>query len=202
MIDALITAVVDQIRDKNNKLGYDYATCDVMTDGKPPPRWGGNFFAAVHDGRSRCSSDNNLDERYDFSVTLTQRLRVPLDRVADQQMYRRMVRQQAEKEGLSSKAELLRALLHMNWTMTVSQGMTPPSANDNLVAWCNDTVYGFVEPARYTGMPKMDLVGPEWFGAEPSGGTDYERYCGIKAEMTFVNARRLQPQTAVVGPFV
>ena len=84
----------------------------------------------------------------------------------------------------------------MNWRVTVLQGQTPPSANDNIAAWATGTVYGFVEPARYQGGELPTLVGAEWMGAEPES-EDF----AIKAELRFTGARRMQPQTAAVGAF-
>ena len=107
--------------------------------------------------------------------------------------------------GFNAKAEQLRALLHMNWAMTVMANQDPPSANDNLVAWTSDTevteVYGFCEPMRFLSMPLASLVGAEWFGADQGEepGTDE---VGVKSTMKFGKCRRFQPQTQPSGPFV
>lgn len=195
MIDALMYAVRDRVR----ASGYNYgaAECEIMDDGRPPPRCG-NVFVAVHGAKDKSTASNNLDEYYDFAVTLTMRIVVPLDRVGDQLMHRNLARVAiAEREGFRAKVDQLRRLLHMNWSMTVLTGQTPASANDNLAAWTSGTVYGFTEPARYTGTATMRLVGGEHFGADP----DVDEM-GVAAELTFVGARRMQPQTASVGPFV
>jgi hypothetical protein len=85
----------------------------------------------------------------------------------------------------------------MNWPITVLMNQTPNSANDNIAAWSTGAaVYGFIEPAAYTGRGLPELVGGEWFGAEPTGKAD-----GIKCEMRFDGARRFQPQTQPVGPY-
>lgn len=195
MIDALMYAVRDQIR--GARFGYGYAECEIMDDGRPPPRCG-KIFASIHGAKDTSSADNCLMEYIDFSVTLTMRIVVPLDRVGDQQIHRNMIRvPSGEREGFRSKVDQLRRLLHMNWAMTVLPDQTPPSANDNLVAWLNGTVYGFIEPARYIGASEPRLVGSEWFGAEPDADET-----GIVSELTFEGARRMQPQTAAVGPFV
>ena len=168
-----------------------------MDSGEPPPRCG-NFFAAIHDGKPDSGADNQLDERYGFSVTLTMRLAVPLDRVGDQQMARNIARVPlGERQGFYAKADRLRRFLHMNWTITVLTGQTPNSANDNLAAWATGTVYGFVEPMRFIGMETPKLVGGEWFGGEPDD-TD----TGMKATLSFGRCRRFQPVTAASGPFV
>lgn len=75
-------------------------------------------------------------------------------------------------------------------------GQTPPSANDNLAAWSTGTVYGFVEPARFSSMEQPTLKGGEWFSAEP----DDDRV-GMKSTLQFVRCRRLQAQTQPDGPF-
>lgn len=197
MIDALLYAVRDRIRAAS--INYDSATCEITDDeGRPPPRCG-NYFAAVHSGKAKNDSARNLDERYGFCVTLTVRVTVPLDRVGDQQIARNIERVPlGERQGFNAKIDRLRTLLHMNWAMTVLTGQTPNSANDNLSAWATGTVYGFVTPAQYLG-PDTDprLVGGEWFAADPEA-TDV----GIVQKLRFDGARRLQPQTASVGPFV
>mgnify|MGYP001569852714 CR=1 FL=1 len=178
-------------------LNYDQASCEIMDDDHPPPRCG-NFFASIHGGKLDSGADNQLDERYSFSVTLTMRVTVSLDRVGDQQIARNIARVPlGERQGFNAKADRLRRFLHMNWTITVLTGQTPNSANDNLAAWATGTVYGFVEPMRFTGMEVPVLVGGEWFGAEPDA-TDV----GIKARLSFARCRRFQPVTAASGPFV
>ena len=186
-------------------MNYGTAECEIMDDGRPPPR-AGNWFVAIHGGKAKPGSanDNNLYEVYDFLITLTGRVIVPLDRVGDQMIARNLALKSvsdvplAQRQGFNAKVEQLRAFLHMNWRITVAQGQTPNSANDNLLAWATGTtVYGFVEPARYQGPEVPTLVGGEWMGAEP----DAEDFA-IKAELRFSGAKRFQPQTASVGVFV
>lgn len=201
MIDALLYAVRDTIR--NAGINYGKAECEIMDDGKPPPR-AGNWFASVHGGRMRPGEANerNLYELYDFAVTLTMRVIVPLDRVGDQQIARNVPLKDAnsvplaQRQGFNAKVEQLRALLHMNWKMVVLQNQSPNSANDNLSAWATGTVYGFVEPAGYEGPEVPVLVGADWMGAEP----DSEDFA-LKSELRFAGAKRFQPQTASVGAF-
>lgn len=196
MIDAILYAVRDTIRAAG--FNYGIAECEIMDDGKPPPRCG-NVFVAVHGGRSRNDARRNLDEMFDFSVTLTMRVVVPLDRAGDQLMARNVALVPlGYRQGFDHKVEQLRATLNMNWGMTVLTGQTPNSANDNIAAWTTGTTYGFIEPARYQGTdgpPK--LVGGDWFAAEP----DSEDF-GMTQELRFADARRMQPQTESVGPFV
>lgn len=198
MIDALLYAVRDGIRGAG--MNYDPATCEIMDDGRPPPRCG-NFFVSVHGGRSGPGKDNerNLYELFAFTVTLTMRVVVPLDRLGDQQIARNIALVPLGiRQGFNHKVEQLRAYLHMNWQITVLMGQTPNSANDNLIAWGSGTeVYGFVEPARYRGREEPRLVGGEWFSSTP----DTEDM-GVVAALRFEDAKRFQPQTAAIGPFV
>lgn len=196
MIDALLYAVRDGIRAAG--FNYDAATCEIMDDGRPPPR-AGNYFAAVHGGKNTPGPANsrNLDLLYGFSVTLTMRVTIPLDRVGDQLIARNVALvPQGQRQGFDHKMDQLRNFLHSNWKMVVLQNQTPNSANDNLAAWATGTVYGFVEPARYQGEELPVLVGAEWMGAEPES-EDF----ALKATMEFAGARRMQPQTAAVGVF-
>ena len=197
MLDALSYAVRDGIRAAG--MNYGKAECEIMDDGQPPPRCG-NWFVAVHGFKSRPgrANERNLDELIDFSVTLTGRVTVPIDRIGDQLIARNLERVPlAQRQGFNAKVEQLRAFLHMNWRITVLQGQNPNSANDNISAWATGTVYGFVEPARYQGAELPKLVGADWMGAEP-GSEDF----ALKSELKFAGAKRFQPQTASVGVFV
>lgn len=195
MIDALLYAVRDGIIAA--KVGYGHAECEIMDDGRPPPR-AGKVFAAIHDGAARCDTDNNLDERYEFTITLTMRVTVPIDRAGDQLIARNAVRDLARRQGFYARADQLRDLVHMNWGWVVLRNQTPPSANDNIATWVETgTVYGFCEPMRYRGMEFPKVVGGEWFGAEPTAED-----VGVKSALTFGRCRRLQPQTQPSGPFV
>lgn len=179
-------------------MNYGAAECDIMADGKPRPVMG-NVFVSVHGGKTRPGSANerNLYELYDYSVTLNMRVTIPLDRVGDQLIARNLERVPLGiRQGFNARVEQLRAFLHSNWQITVSQGQTPNSANDNLAAWSTGTVYGFCEPARYQGAEVPTLVGAEWMGAEPES-EDF----ALKSELRFAGAKRFQPQTASVGPF-
>lgn len=179
-------------------MNYDHASCEIMDDGRPPPR-AGNFFVSVHGGKSSPGPANsrNLDELFSFSVTLTMRVTVPLDRVGDQQIARNLALVPlGQRQGFNARIEQLRAFLHMNWRITVLTGQTPASANDNILAWYNGTTYGFIEPARYEGFEAPRLVGGEWFGADPEVSE-----VGVVSEMRFAKARRFQPQTLSVGAF-
>jgi hypothetical protein len=196
LIDALLYAVRDAVRAAG--INYGYAECEVRDDGKPPPRCG-NVFVAVHGGKSRGQRDNQLFELIDYSVTVTMRLgSVSIDRVGEQLIARNIVLAPiGYRQGFNAKVEQLRAFLHMNWAMTVLPNQTPNSANDNIAAWATGTVYGFCEPARYQGAEISKLVGGEWFAADP----DVEDF-GVKAELQFAGAKRFQPQTLPMGPFV
>lgn len=199
MIDALLYAIRDGIRAAG--INYDAKTCEIMDDGRPPPVCG-NYFAAIHDGKMLSDGDNQLDERYSFVVTLTERVTVPLDRVGDQMMARNIERVPlGERQGFNAKIERLRALLHMNWNFVVIRkavsGQSSNSANDNLAAWATGTVYGFVEPMRFLGTEFPKLVGGEWFGSEP----DAEEV-GMMAPLMFGRCKRMQPVTQASGPFV
>jgi hypothetical protein len=182
-------------------MNYGNAECDITEGGRPTPRCG-NVFVSVHGGRSSNSARRNLDEQFGFSVTLTMRVTISMDRIGDQLIARNLALVPlAQRQGFNAKAEQLRAFLHQNWGMTVLTGQTPPSANDNLVAWATGaatTVYGFVEPAHYaSGIDTPVLVGADWMGADP----DSVEFA-IKAELRFDGARRMQAQTASVGPNV
>ena len=199
MIDALLYAVRDGIRAAG--MNYGVHECDIRDSGKPKPECG-NVYVAVHDGKTRSVADNQLNEVYDFAVTLTMRVTIPADRIGDQLLARNLALVPlAQRQGFNAKIEQLRTFLHMNWAITVLRNQTPNSANDNLASWGFSTngadVYGFYEPARYRGTEVPSPVGDEWFEAEPTGDN-----FGIKAQMRFEGAKRLQPVLLPSGPFV
>lgn len=175
MIDALLFSVRDAIRGAG--FGYGVPQCDTMPTGKPKPGMG-NLFVAVHQGASKSDMDNALDEYFGFRVTLTMRVNVPWDRVGDQLL----AVETARETGFNRRCEQLRAFLHMNWGVL-------QDANNYLVTLSPDAsvVYGFCEPARYRGMEQATFQTGEWFASEE--GEDV----GLKSELTFEDARRLQP---------
>ena len=150
-----------------------------MPDGHPPPRCG-DIFVSIYELASRSTNDNCLMEYFSFGVTLTMRVtNTSLDRVGDSLLARKL----AKKVGFNSRAEQLRAFLHMAWGII---GDANTLINDLTLS--GNIVYGFAEPARYRGMEAPVLVGGEWFSAVPEAMD-----MGIKAEMRFEDARRLQP---------
>ncbi len=180
MIDALLYAVRDTLRAV--PFQYDYATCDIMPDGKPPARCG-NYFLAIHQGASRSTADNYLDERFSFSLTLTMRVNSGVERVGDQLLARRLARQTARDIGFNGRIEQLRALMHMAWDVL---GI----ANTYLVQWAGDEVsevYGFCEAFRYRGEAQPSWCYGDWFTGDPSSAD-----LGLKAEMRFDDCRRFQ----------
>ena len=196
MIDALLYSVRDGIR--NAGYGYGIPEVDIQDDGHPP-QGVGNIYVAVYERSSTSRAKNNLDEYFNFAICLTMRVsQVPLDRIGNTLLASKLARTAGKGQpSFNARMEQLRAYLHMNWTITVVQGTTPASANDNIAAWTpSGSVYGFIEPAAYTGRDKPELVGGEWFGAAPDA-TDV----GIKCELRFDGARRMQPMTAAVGPY-
>lgn len=197
MIDALLYAVRDGVRAAG--MNYGKAECEITDDGRPPPR-AGNVFVAVHGGRARPGPANtrNLDELFDFSVTLTMRVMIAVDRVGDQLIARNLeLVPLGQRQGFNARLEQLRGFLHMNWRITVLTGQTPNSANDNIAAWATGTVYGFTTPAAYQGGEIPSLVpSAEWMGDE----LDNDGFA-VKSELRFAGARRIQPTTASVGVF-
>ena len=189
MLDALLYAVRNAIRSVNDgqqniALRYDERNCEIMANGQPKANCG-DIFVAVHEGPTRSTQENSLNDYYSFMVTVTQRVVVPLDRVGDQLLAKQLASNKAIAPGgisFNARCEQLRSFLHMNWGIL-------QDANNNLVNWTPDaeSVYGFSEPARYRGMETPILVGPDWFWAEEGSGMT-----GLKSELHFEDCRRLQ----------
>ena len=89
MIDALLFAVRDGVRAA--RFGYGVPECDIMDDGHPPPRVG-NIFVAVYERGSRSTARRNLDEKFDFGLTLTMRVSGPVDRVGNTLLANKLAR--------------------------------------------------------------------------------------------------------------
>lgn len=163
-------------------LGYDERTLAIMDSGQPEPRMG-DVFVSLHQGAIRQDMMNSKNEYMDFMLTLTQRVTVPLDRVGDSLLAKKLARE----SGFNKRAYDLSNYFHMAWA--VLQG-----ANTYLVRWNPDapTVYGFCEPAHFAGMDTPVLVGPEWFMAEMPEEGEGTDDVGLKAVLRFADCRRLQ----------
>lgn len=189
MIDALLFAVRDGIRSAG--FGYGVPQCEIMDDGRPPSRFG-DLFVAVHEGQTRNRSMRNLDEYFAWSLTLTMRVTgIPIDRIGDQGLASKLARTAGKGQpSFNARLEQLRAWGHMNWTVM-------GSANQNLAAWAPpnvSSIYGFVEPAHYTGAERPTLVAGEWVSAAPEAAD-----VALKAELRFDGERRMQPITAAAN---
>jgi hypothetical protein len=189
VIDSLLYAAVEVAQ----SAGYGWAekTCRVMAEGRPPADCG-EWFCAVHQGdlSPGQSTDNTQDEYLDFTLTLTRRVVVPLDRVGDRELAVNLARQPGpnRQPSFNARAGQLINLLRMDW-------VTIQVANNNLASWYADqVVYGFCEPARFGGMSAPRLDGPEWFGAGPGSPA-----VGLVSELRFVRARRFMPIADYVG---
>lgn len=183
MIDALLFAVRDAIR---TRRGYqDAAHCEIVADqeGSPPARCG-DWFAAVHQGSYRSVMDNALDEYFGFNVTLTMRSDVPVDRMGDQFLAKRIAAQPGPggSPSFNQRTNALAAFLHMNWGVL---GV----ANNYLIELEQEaeTVYGFSEPGRFRSGEVPVFVGGAWFSSEPGDGDDT---LGLKATLRFEDCRR------------
>lgn len=189
-IEALLLAVRDVIRDPSSPFDYGKQACDVRADGQPPPRCGA-WFVAVHQLPSRNESLNNLDEYFSYAVTLTGRLvNCPPDRVGDAMLAMTF----AKKTGFNKRLNKLKRVLagydslypNMDWAIIAA-------ANNYIVQFATEEgetfVYGFSEPAHFANAELPDLVGGEWFESDPASEN-----VGLKATLTFSDARRLQPR--------
>lgn len=192
MIDAILFA----IRDSLWASGFGYnssALAEIMDDGKPPPQCG-NLFVSIHEAGSTNTSLRNLDEYFNWSLTLTQRVTVPLNRVGNMMLASKLARMPGKGQpSFNARVEQLKCWAHMNWTLMMT-------ANANLTSYVPPNVtdfYGFVEPAHFAGTEKPILVGGEWFTVSPESDDT-----GLKAEIRLEGERRMQPQSQAIGPFI
>jgi len=175
MIDSLLLANQQAIHTAGQGYGPD--SCRIMADGYPPAACG-NVFLAIHQGSTTSLMDNALDEYFAVTLTLTMRVSIPVDRVGDQLLAQRL----AKNIGMNRRINWLATFLHMNWEVI---GI----ANNLLIELFPeaDVIHGFAEPLRYRNSELPSFVGGEWFASAPEAED-----VGLKAEIRFEDARRLQ----------
>ncbi len=166
-------------------LGLDTSSVSVGFDGQPVPDCG-QLFLMFHPGPvvNEGDEDLSLDEFYDVFATLTMRIAyAPQDRFGAEILYK-------AKAGLYANAEMLRAGLHMDYTLIHYTGGVQGTFD-----WSGqkpyslpNTVNGFTEPLKFRQFGKPEPKGPEWFWA-PSGD---EAHAGVAMQIDFVRARREQ----------
>ena len=161
-----LIAVRDRVRSQRS---YDYKTCELMFDGKPPPRCGEVFVSVCQASRS-SSSDLALVEDSELLIVLTIRAeRVPFDRWGTDLMNKATT-------GFNPRIDALRALCHMDYTAM-------NTANTALGGLVN----GWVSPLMYVGEGRPTVQGPDWFHAEPSAPE-----VGVSMELRFGKSERIQ----------
>jgi len=192
MIDALLFGV------KHHVLvaawGYGPNSVDIRVDGRPPPS-AGDFFLAIHETGSQSLMDNALDEYFAFDLTLTQRVTVPLDRLGDQELAKKLARQPGPQgqPSFNARLEQLRAHFHMNWMLlqtanNLISDWTPSQGGVALQYQPSATpVYGFCEPPRYRGLERPHFESGTWFAADPEA-----EEVGLVGSLHFDDCRRLQ----------
>jgi hypothetical protein len=186
MIEPLLLAVKAAIIAPDSPFDYGKNGCDIRDDGQPPPGCG-KWFVAVHELPSRQTGINRIDEYFSYAITLTARVTAPPDRLG----HAELARQLAGKIGFNRRLHRLKMFLHQNWDVL-------QLANNYLVEIAADAplVYGFCEAGRLADTERPTFVGPDWFDAEVSTGT--EDHMGLKAQASFVDIRRFQP----IGSYV
>jgi len=183
MFDALLWAVRDALVN-NEVFEYDATTCAIMGDGHPAPDCG-EVFVAIHDGSARQDMHNAKNDYFNIFITVTMRCSdVPVDRIGDMRLAAKLTRER----GFNRRCEEIANFLHMDWGVLQDANQNLQEFNPQAVI-----VHGFCEPLMYAGMEIPALVGGEWFWADPESAD-----VGLKSELSFVDARRLQ----TIGEYV
>lgn len=190
MIEALLLAVRDTIR--TSGLGWNETNSEIMGDGpsgagQPPPDVG-KWFCAIHQGPQSQDMMNAKNTYDSFTLTLTARIDgVPIDRIGNVLLAGQVASSQARKLNFNARARWLSDILDMDW-----YGIGDANNWMRKIEPDAPVIYGYCEPAHFTGMSDVQLVTGDWFYAKPpeSGGNFYQ---GIKADLSFEGARRLQP---------
>jgi hypothetical protein len=182
---ALLKSVRNLVR---NEMQLDEQTCAIMPGPLPPPSCGQRFLS-IYLSEWR-PGDRDLNRGIDeyFSVTLTWSYRVaylPADAHGEEAYIQQL-------EGIEAASRLLIPLLHQNIEVM--------SGANNLIL---DGEYKFIEPLRWQGGdPVPKYVGAAWFGsgeAQSKSGPE-DNKVGLVQEVTFGEARRIQPLTADYRP--
>ena len=170
--EALNNAVKDRLQ---AHFDWDDTKCDVMEDGRPKPA-AGELFVAISESPGQSLADDSLDEYYGVLVTVTQRVGFePFDRLGPN------VVNQA-KNGLLALGAAIKVVIHSDYVVM-------NKANDYIEQTIvgNATVYGFSEPLRFKGPPKVEEKSGAWFHADPQSVE-----VGLALSLNFARARRLQ----------
>lgn len=177
--EALHFAVRDQLRLPSPEgLGLRDIECEVMADGRPPPRCG-DYFVSVHGAPSRRGLFHSgfTDEYIGVEVTVTRRINVPFDRLGTE------VVDEAAR-GVNAKVNQIVALLERQRyaVMTLANETIGSTFNET------DTPRGFIEPLYYQDSEKAKIVDASHFMSVE------QRLSGVIVNIRFAGARRIQPE--------
>lgn len=157
-------------------LAYENGQCEIGWDGQPPPM-AGQVFVAVHPGAVRSDHDLSLRETVALDLTLSMKTGgLPVDRYGEQSVV-------LATTGIYARAEAIRALLHMNYTV-----LNDANAGQSYSIGASDN--GFVEPLKFLSMTPPQERGPEWFWGESEFSGDAP--AGLSITLSFGNAVRVQ----------
>lgn len=181
---ALCLAVRDQLKTayaSHNWTALALKECEVMFDGRPPPRAGKKFVSVHRGGRRNTARNNTLDELYYVDVTLTLRVNEPFDKLGANLL-------ELATTGLDDIGDQIRAIIHMNEPIRSAANTYIENAAN---AWPVPPaqVYVFSEPLRYLDEDLPQEVGAYWFSATP----EQDGFLGVALTMHFGEARCAQP---------
>lgn len=164
-------------------LGWTSRECGRGVDGRPYPKFGGEWFATVwHDGSRRAGPDvaTCLDEEHGVSVTVTVRAnRIPFDRWHD------YLRDQLEYRCNQVVALIGRDTYNnrvINAANTLA-GFRNAGSPDGGV-----TRVGFAGLFVWQGTDVIEEKGPDWFSAS----LEQHDICGLAQRVRFGGIRRMQ----------
>jgi len=176
LLDAVRTVLRDQLHLPDNQ-------CDIETDGRPPPVWGGagTYYAIYPTGHIPGPTEPNqgLDEYFSIAITLTRRTGlIPEDYLPEQLITQRASESTEHEASLEVKAREVMVVMYTYRNTIMTTANTNMSGSD-----------GFIEPLRWAGNdPAPQRVGAEWFGASP-GDT---AALGYTYTLNYHEARRMQ----------
>ena len=191
---ALRLAVRNQLKAAvlSGGLALTQKECEVMLDGRPPPRCG-ERFVSVHGGTCTLRAEGDpaldLDETYTLLVTVTMRLpRVPFDRIGPDLIDK-------ASSGLDVFCQSVKVCVHKD----ADDNRIIRAANILLGADADghSGIDGFVEPLRFLGHGDDQVKGPDWFHADPDADGGVVE-AGLARVFRLGGARKIQSLESMV----
>lgn len=186
---ALRLAVRNQLKAAvvSGGLALTYKECEVMLDGRPPPRCG-ERFVSVHGGGIDNQQTHCLEESYWLNVTVTMRLpRIPFDKIGTDLI---------DKASTGFDVFCRQVWIAVHHDCNDDRIIRAANILLGAAADGHSSIDGFVEPLAAQSFGDNQVVGPEWFHADPT--QDGAMEAGLARTLRFGGAKMYQSLESMV----